>query len=208
MEKTQPKETERPTATPGTPAPTPAAPAPFDALASFIFAVKAAVAAVSAYVVYTGLHLPGAAWAAPVSAVLVTQPTLQPSVHASVARFWANILGAVMGSLAALLLGPTPWALGLAVIVTGFLCQAIRLDEGLRPAYVSVVIVIFTGGDRVWIGSFDRVLAVVVGCIVALIVGAVCDLPLRHFVARMHRRFGTASGTVFGRPDGSKNAQE
>ncbi|HEY8964823.1 MAG TPA: aromatic acid exporter family protein [Candidatus Methylacidiphilales bacterium] len=164
-----------------------AAPPPFDATAALLFSAKAAVAAVLAYLIYRGLNLPGAAWAAPVSAVLVTQPTFQPSIQASIARFWANLIGALLGSLAVLLLGPTPWALAAAVVVAGFLCQAIRLDEGLRPAYVSVVIVIFTGGERVWAGSFDRVLAVLVGCLVALVVGAVADLPLHRLAERSHR---------------------
>jgi len=196
-------------------APAQATPPRFDAVASVLFAVKAATAAVLAYLIYTWLKLPGAAWAAPVSAVLVTQPTFQPSIQASIARFWANLLGALIGSAAVLLLGPTPWALGVAVVLAGFLCQAIRLDEGLRPAYVSVVIVIFTGGEQVWAGSFDRVLAVFVGCLVALVVGALCDLPLQHLVERLHRHFGIR--VPFGKPVessdlkgryGPKNAQE
>ncbi len=180
-----------------------AAPLRFDAPAALLFSLKAAVAAVLAYAIYLGLKLPGAAWAAPVSAVLVTQPTFRPSIAASAARFWANLIGATLGTIAVLLLGPTPWALGAAVIVTGFLCQAIRLDEGLRPAYVSVVIVIFTGGGSAWAGPFDRVLAVLVGCLVALAVGAAADLPLRHFAERTRRHFEALGGA-----SGPKNAQE
>ncbi|SDT87962.1 Aromatic acid exporter family member 1 [Verrucomicrobium sp. GAS474] len=177
--------------------------------------MKASISAVLAYSIYISLGLPGAAWAAPVSAVLVTQPTFQPSIQASLSRFWANILGALIGSISVLLLGPTPWALGLGLVVAGFLCQAIRLDEGLRPAYVSVVIVIFTGGEKVWVGSFDRVLAVLVGCVVALIVGAFCDLPLHRLAEWVHRRWkiripGLPLRKIepAGEPSGLKNAQE
>lgn len=43
-------------------------------LDAFLFSCKTALSAVLAYVVYGGFHLPGAAWAAPVSAVIISQP--------------------------------------------------------------------------------------------------------------------------------------
>ena len=57
------------------------------------------------------------------------------------------------------------------VLLTGVVCHYARLDESLRSAYAASAIVTLGTDTAVWFGSLDRVLAVVVGCAMALLVG-------------------------------------
>jgi uncharacterized membrane protein YgaE (UPF0421/DUF939 family) len=136
---------------------------------AFIFSVKAAAAAVVSVVCFDRTHLPGTAWAA-VSAVIVTQPGLHPSVKASMVRVIANLIGAFVGAILSTLLGHTLLSLAIGVMITGMVCHFTNLDDALRPAYAAVVILILTT-DSTWFGSLDRVFAVIVGCASALGVG-------------------------------------
>jgi uncharacterized membrane protein YgaE (UPF0421/DUF939 family) len=137
---------------------------------AFLFSMQAALAAVLAYVAYRALGLPGAAWA-PVSALVVMQPSLRTSVRASLLRFAANLVGATSGALAFSLLGHSLSALALGVLLTGLVCHYARLDESRRSAYAASAIVTLSNDAAGWLGSLDRVLAVVVGCSMALLVG-------------------------------------
>lgn len=168
------------------PVPSPRIP-PLDA---FVFAAKAATAAVTAYLLYERLlTIPGAIWAA-VSAVLVSQPTLHPSLRASLARCVANLIGAGFGSLCVLGWGNGALALALGVLATGMVCHLARLDDALRPAYAAVAIVVLSTegpAPAVWIASLDRVVAVAVGCAVAIAVGFLVDFGLAGPLDRIRR---------------------
>jgi uncharacterized membrane protein YgaE (UPF0421/DUF939 family) len=143
----------------------------FDAL---IFSAKAAIAAVAAVLLFGLTGLPGGIWAA-VSAVIVTQPSMHPSVKASLTRVIANLIGASVGAVIGLALGYELLALAVGVLVTGMICHFTKLDDALRPAYAAVVIVIMSPDIQGWHGLLDRVLAVFLGCVCALVVGFVCD---------------------------------
>jgi uncharacterized membrane protein YgaE (UPF0421/DUF939 family) len=144
----------------------------FEAL---VYASKAACAAVVAYLSFNLFGLQGGVWAA-VSAVIVTQPSLHPSVKASLMRVLANLIGAFIGSALSSLVGHTVLAMALGVLLTGFACYFWRLEDALRPAYVAVVIVILgSNTGNAWLGSLDRLLAVITGCAAALVVGFVYD---------------------------------
>jgi uncharacterized membrane protein YgaE (UPF0421/DUF939 family) len=143
----------------------------FDAL---IFSAKAAMAAVAAVLLFGLTGLAGGIWAA-VSAVIVTQPSMHPSVRASLTRVIANLIGASVGAVISLALGHHLLALAVGVLVTGMVCHFTKLDDALRPAYAAVVIVIMSADAQGWRGSLDRVLAVFLGCFCALAVGFVAD---------------------------------
>ena len=106
-------------------------------------------------------------------------PTFQPSVHASLTRFWANLIGATLGAIAVSLLSSALLALLVGVFLTGLACHLLKFDDALRPAYASVVIVILTSqGKNALADSLERLLAVMVGCSIALAVGLVFDKVL------------------------------
>lgn len=144
------------------------------------FSIKAAVAGVLAVLLFGFTGMPGGIWAA-VSAVIVTEPSMHPSVRTSTMRVTANLIGAVVGSAISMALGHQLWALALGVVATGMICHYTRLDDALRPAYSAVVIVIMNFDPHEWYGSLDRVLAVFLGCVCALAVGFAGDEITRLF---------------------------
>ncbi len=141
---------------------------------AFIFSLKAAIAAVIAVILFGLFGLPGPVWAA-VSAVIVTEPSLHPSVKSASYRVIANLIGAFVGAALGTLIGHALPALAIGVVVTGLICHFARLDDALRPAYSAVVIVILASEGSKWAGSLDRVFAVALGCLCALTVGFIFD---------------------------------
>jgi uncharacterized membrane protein YgaE (UPF0421/DUF939 family) len=142
---------------------------------AIIFSLKAALAAVIAVVCYEDFGLPGAGWAA-ISAVLVIQPSLHSSLKASLVRVVANIAGAFGGAALSIVIGHTLLALAVGVMLTGLICYMLKADDAMRPAFAAVVIVIFTSGDgSKWTSSLDRVIAVVIGCVCAVVIGFLFD---------------------------------
>jgi uncharacterized membrane protein YgaE (UPF0421/DUF939 family) len=150
-------------------------------LEAIIFSAKAAVATVVAALCYNFFNLPGAPWVAAVSAVLVTQPDLHSSFHASLMRVIANLAGAFGGAALLAATGQPVVAMAIGVLVTGLVCYLLKQDDALRPAFVAVVIVTLIGENGKWHNSLDRVIAVVVGCVCALAVGILFDKLARLF---------------------------
>lgn len=140
-----------------------------------IFSAKAAVAAVIGALCYKFFDLPGAQWVAAVSAVLVTQPSLHSSFQASFMRVVANLAGAFGGAALLAAIGQPIAAMAIGVMVTGLACYLLKQDDALRPAFVAVIIVTLIGENSKWQNSFDRVIAVVIGCMCALVVGFLFD---------------------------------
>jgi uncharacterized membrane protein YgaE (UPF0421/DUF939 family) len=153
------------------------------ALEGFIFASKAAVSALVAVAAFDLFHLPGGLWA-PVSAVIVTQPKLHPSLGLSLTRVVANLIGAFVGALMIAFTAHNIAAMAIGVIATGMICYAAKLHDAIRPAYAAVVIVTLSSEPHVWSGSMDRVLAVTLGCVAALLVGLAFDLVSRVFALK------------------------
>jgi uncharacterized membrane protein YgaE (UPF0421/DUF939 family) len=131
-------------------------------------------------------------WAA-ISAVIVTQPSMHPSVRASLMRVVANLIGACVGAVFAGLFGHSLYGLAAGVIITGLICNLTHLDEALRPAYAAVVILVLNPAPgNPWFNSLERVYAVVIGCLVSLLVGFLCDKSTRLF--GFGRKAGGAAG--------------
>lgn len=145
-------------------------------LDALTFSCKAAVSAVVADLSFGLFHLNGVIWA-PISAVIVTQPTMHPSIRASLMRVAANTIGAFIGAILATVVGYSLLSMAIGVVVTGLVCHFAKLDEAaLRPAYAAVVIVTLSNETHAWFGSMDRVLGVTVGCLSALAVGSVFSI--------------------------------
>jgi len=143
---------------------------------AIIFSAKAAVAAVIGALCYKLFDLPGAPWVAAVSAVLVTQPSLHSSFQASFMRVIANLAGAFGGAALLAIIGQPLVAMAIGVMVTGLICYMLKQDDALRPAFVAVIIVTLIGDENSkWHSSLDRVIAVIIGCACALIVGFLFD---------------------------------
>ena len=147
---------------------------------ALLFSAKAAVSALLAVWCFGLFHLNGMVWA-PISAVIVTQPTLHPSVRASLYRVAANLIGAFIGAALITAIGRPMVSMAVGVLLTGLACYFAKLDDAVRPAYAAVVIVTLGSETHAWVGSMDRVLGVTVGCVCALAVGFVFSKVLDMF---------------------------
>jgi uncharacterized membrane protein YgaE (UPF0421/DUF939 family) len=144
-------------------------------LEAVVFSVKAAVSALTGALGYKLFGLPGAPWVAAVSAVIVTQPSLHSSFRASLWRVTANLAGAFGGAALGLVIGQPLAAMSVGVMLTGLVCYLLKQEDMLRPAFVAVVIVTLSGESAQWRVSVNRVEAVIVGCLCAMIVGLLFD---------------------------------
>jgi len=143
-------------------------------LAAFIYTCKAAVAATLAILLCELFNLPWPVWAA-VSALIVIQPSLHPSLRASVVRVVANLIAAVVGSALHALIGIQLVDLVLGIMAVGMICHHTKLDDGLRAGYAAVAIVTLAMPDNTFEGAVYRVVAVVLGCLCAVLVNVVFD---------------------------------
>ena len=142
---------------------------------AIVYSLKAAVATVAAALIYDYVRLPGAAWVAAVSAVLVTQPNLHSSFKASLLRVIANLAGAFGGAALSIGLGQPLLAMAVGVMATGLICYLLKQDDAVRPAFVAVILVTLAGQSDKWESSMERVAGVVIGCLCALAVGFLFD---------------------------------
>jgi len=112
---------------------------------------------------------PAGLWAV-VSAILVVQPAMEQSIATSAVRIAANIIGGIAGILIGHFLGSGIWQFLLALVLVVFVCDLLKLDLGLRTACVSVAVIMLKSEGRVISTSQERMVAVIIGCVVALCV--------------------------------------
>ncbi len=124
-------------------------------------------AAVLIVLFYQAAGLPDAGWAI-TSAALVLQTGAQASLRQAAMRVGANLLGAIIALLALKWHGVTLPSLAVALLLVGLICQLTKLQEGIRSAYVCVIIIM--GIDRFAGVSppIDRVSAVIIGAAVGV----------------------------------------
>jgi uncharacterized membrane protein YgaE (UPF0421/DUF939 family) len=163
---------------------------------AIIFSAKAATATVVAVLCYDWALLPGTAWVAAVSAVVVTQPSLHSSFKASLMRVIANLAGAFGGAALSIILGQPLVAVAAGVMLTGLVCHLLKQDDALRPAFVAVILVTLAGDSDKWHSSLNRVAGVLIGCLCALAVGFLFD-KLSGMPGLMNKKGG-------GEPDNSE----
>jgi len=137
-------------------------------LGAALYAMQAVICAAIVILIYWHFQLGNAMWAV-VSAVLVLQPGLEQSYGASATRFVSNLIGALTGAAVDRLHGHEAADVMVALVLVVAFCEILRLDQGLRSACASVIIVMM-GGTAVSYATERRVLAVVIGCSTALLV--------------------------------------
>lgn len=147
-------------------------------LATLVQAVEAVICTFGIVWGFALVHKPGAIWAL-VSAVIVLRPGFEDSLRASEVRIAANVVGALVGvvvSVAARAAGPVQIALALALVI--LICHWPPLEKGVRSACAGVVIVMMHEGSVTHMG-LERLAAVLVGCLTALVVGYAGDRVCR-----------------------------
>jgi len=128
---------------------------------------------------YAQFDASGANWAV-VSSVVVLQPGLTQSVQASVFRIAANLLGALVGLGFGWTLGTGAWQTIAAMAVVVICCLALRLEQSLRTACVSVIIVMTASLGNLATTGVQRVIAVFIGSTLAVVVQLAFEAGLRR----------------------------
>jgi uncharacterized membrane protein YccC len=140
------------------------------ALESAKQAVKTAVAGlVSLYVTYL-FHLPQGYWAA-ISALIVMQSNVGATLAASRTRLAGTAVGALVGGIFVALFGTNMLAFALAVAISFFVCDSLRLAESQRLATVTVaIIMLIPSTASAWVIALHRFSEVALGIIIALLI--------------------------------------
>lgn len=137
-------------------------------MSALVFSVQVIVCSLLLKWGYTRVNKPGVSWAI-ISAIIVLQPGIEASVATSVARIGGNTVGAVIAVTVGKCLGDGTWQLLLAITLTAFACESLRLDLGVRAACVSVVIILSLHERNFVMSSVDRSVSVGVGSVVAVL---------------------------------------
>ncbi len=135
-------------------------------------ALYAAQVVLASALLMEGYHVygsPAGLWAV-ISAALVVQPAMEQSIAASAVRIAANTVGGAAGMLVGYLLGDGIWQFLLALVLVVFICNLLKLDLGLRTTCVSVAVIMIRSQGHVVTTSRERLVAVVIGCVTALLV--------------------------------------
>jgi uncharacterized membrane protein YgaE (UPF0421/DUF939 family) len=119
-------------------------------------------AAVAILLCYRALELAGESWAI-TSVALVMQTQAIASLRVAAIRVFINVVSATVALLALHLGGTTIPSFAVALLVVGLFCYLSNLDDGVRSAYICVVIIIGADSLAVLSPPIERVAAVTVG---------------------------------------------
>jgi len=142
--------------------------------AAILYALQVLLSCLLLIVGYQLAHAAALTWAL-VSAVLVIQPGIEQSLAASAVRIAANLVGGLIGLAIGQFIGLGYSEVLLAILLTVFVCELLRLDLGLRTACVAVIIVMTSIDGRVTTSAAERLSAVLVGCLTAVLVQFLID---------------------------------
>jgi uncharacterized membrane protein YccC len=135
-----------------------------------VHSVRTALAAMVSLVVARLFGLPEAYWA-PVTTLVITQSSLRETLSLSWHRFMGTALGALVGVIVAIQIGPNLLAFGAGVLVLGLLCALVGSDRtAYRFGAVTLAIVLLVPRtNSAWHMAFHRFAGVSLGIGVALV---------------------------------------
>ena len=134
-----------------------------------VHSVRTALAAMVSLVVARLFGLPEAYWA-PVTTLVITQSSLRETLSLSWHRFIGTALGALVGVIVAIQIGPNLLAFGAGILVLGLLCALVGSDRtAYRFGSVTLAIVLLVPRtNSAWHMAFHRFAGVSLGIGVAL----------------------------------------
>lgn len=123
---------------------------------------------------YRALRLPTESWAI-VSMLLVSHAHATASARLALLRVGANIIGAGTAFAVLAIGGNGIPAVMAAMVLVGIFCHLARLDDGLRSAYVSTVIVLVADRVELLAEPLERVGSVVFGSCLGVLASLVIE---------------------------------
>jgi uncharacterized membrane protein YccC len=152
-------------------------------LPSIAHAARTALAATASVIIARLVQMPEAYWAA-IATLVVMQSTLGATLTLSLERIVATAVGASVGALEANYFAANLVASALAIVLTGLLSIAFRLEKtAYRYASITLaIVVLIPRSNPPWTVALHRFIEVSVGIVVALAVVAIW--PERQPVSR------------------------
>jgi uncharacterized membrane protein YgaE (UPF0421/DUF939 family) len=118
-----------------------------------------------------------------ISILLVIAPDPQDSSKLAFNRMAANIIGSIIGLFLFITNGPSFLLLAIGVIATIIICSLLRLITVGRTALAAVLIVmIHEKSGNSWEVAFERMICVIVGCLIGLAVSIIFDFLIKKIV--------------------------
>jgi uncharacterized membrane protein YgaE (UPF0421/DUF939 family) len=143
--------------------------------ARFDLAIATGIAGIASLYLASILRLPQGYWAA-ISSFIVLQSNIAATLSAARNRLIGTAIGAMLGAVFVRYLGTHPLWLGLAVVLTVLICQALGLEDSYRLACVTVAIVMLIGSAHsAWVTAGYRFLEVALGIIVAVPIAGILE---------------------------------
>lgn len=106
-----------------------------------------------------------------VSVLLVISPDDLDCKKLPIDRMKANITGSLVGLLLFIIHPPNLLMMGIGVVTTILICYIIQLGTATRSALAALIIVLVQQlNDHSLISAFERMVSVVLGCLVALFI--------------------------------------
>jgi uncharacterized membrane protein YgaE (UPF0421/DUF939 family) len=141
----------------------------------FDLAIATGIAGIASLYAAQLFRLPQGYWAA-ISSFIVLQSNIAATLSAARNRLIGTAIGAMVGALFVRYVGTHPLWLGLAVVLTVVICQALGLEDSFRLACVTVAIVMLIGSGRsAWVTAGYRFLEVALGIIVAVPIAGILE---------------------------------
>ena len=106
-----------------------------------------------------------------ISIILVLSPDAKDALPQASNRIKANLIGAAAGLIMLLVHVAPEITVSGAAIITIIICYFTKLEASTRTALAATIIVtIHENGKYIWDVAFDRVIAVVAGCIIGIVI--------------------------------------
>ena len=135
-----------------------------------IYSAKCICGALIVYALSSLINYKDISWCI-ISVILVLSPDGKDSVQLALTRIKANLVGAGVGVLCLLISATNVWILSIALSITITFCYLLKLDAGTRSALAATIIVMLHDeGKHIWDTAFERVSAVLIGCVLGLII--------------------------------------
>ena len=140
-----------------------------------VHASRNAIAAIASLALARVVGLPEPYWAC-ITTFVVLQAKLGPTFRVSWQRLAGTALGATLGALLSVYLGPRLLAFGAGVFGIGLICAMLHLDDSYRLANITLAIVmLIVRSESPGLVAVHRFLEVAIGIGVALAVTAVWE---------------------------------
>lgn len=106
-----------------------------------------------------------------ISVMLVLSPEGKDAMELALTRIKANLVGAATGIFILITQLPSPWNIAAGVAISLFACDQLKLNTGARSTLAAMIIILLhPEGEHVWDSALTRIIAVILGCLLALII--------------------------------------